>query len=57
LIFEAGDTKSKGFRQMILRLKYYRFCLRVITYLLPFLAFELGWETWTHIWNSLGRLT
>ncbi|HXO04708.1 MAG TPA: exopolysaccharide biosynthesis polyprenyl glycosylphosphotransferase [Candidatus Sulfotelmatobacter sp.] len=42
---------------MILRLKYYRFCLRVITYLLPFLAFELGWETWTHIWNSLGRLT
>ena len=27
---------------MILRLKYYRFCLRVVTYLLPFLAFECG---------------
>jgi len=41
---------------MILRLKYYRFCLRVVTYLLPFLAFELGWRVWTNAWKSLERL-
>ena len=40
---------------MILRLKYYRFCLRVVTYLLPFLAFELGWHIWTHVWKGLER--
>jgi Undecaprenyl-phosphate glucose phosphotransferase len=40
---------------MILRLKYYRFCLRVVTYLLPFLAFELGFQIWTHVWGDLER--
>ncbi len=41
---------------MILRLKYYRFCLRAVTYLLPLLAFELGWRMWTNVWKSLERL-
>lgn len=41
---------------MILRLKYYRFCLRVVTYLLPFLAFELSWQIWTRVWKSLERV-
>jgi Undecaprenyl-phosphate glucose phosphotransferase len=40
---------------MILRLKYYRFCLRVVTYLLPFLAFEMGQQIWTHVWGGLDR--
>jgi Undecaprenyl-phosphate glucose phosphotransferase len=40
---------------MILRLKYYRFCLRVVTYLLPFLAFETGQQVWKHLWGGLDR--
>ena len=40
---------------MILRLKYYRFCLRVVTYVLPFLAFETGQQVWKHLWGGLNR--
>ena len=40
---------------MILLLKYYRFCLRLVAYLLPFLAFQLGWRLWTRTWSGLAR--
>jgi Undecaprenyl-phosphate glucose phosphotransferase len=40
---------------MILRLKYYRFCLRVATYLLPFLAFGTGQQIWFYVWEGLDR--
>ncbi|HUK22944.1 MAG TPA: exopolysaccharide biosynthesis polyprenyl glycosylphosphotransferase [Terriglobales bacterium] len=39
---------------MILRLRYYRFCLRLVAYLLPYLAFELGWRVWAFFWRSAG---
>jgi Undecaprenyl-phosphate glucose phosphotransferase len=31
---------------MLLRLKIYRLLLKFTTYLLPFLAFEIGWQVW-----------
>lgn len=31
---------------MFLRMKLYRFLLKVTTYLLPLLAFEIGWQIW-----------
>src|SRR5215472_15640226 len=31
---------------MLLRLKVYRFLLKLAAYLLPFPAFELGWRVW-----------
>src|SRR5260370_7962888 len=31
---------------MLLRLKMYRLLLKFTTYLLPFLAFEIGWQVW-----------
>jgi Undecaprenyl-phosphate glucose phosphotransferase len=42
---------------MILRLKYYRFCLRLVSYLLPLFAFELSWRLWVHTWREVGRPT
>jgi Undecaprenyl-phosphate glucose phosphotransferase len=40
---------------MLLRLKRYRFVLKVTTYLLPFLAFEIGWPLWAFCMESVGR--
>jgi Undecaprenyl-phosphate glucose phosphotransferase len=40
---------------VILLLKYYRFCLRLVAYLLPFLAFQLGWRLWVRTWSGLAR--
>ncbi len=40
---------------MLLRLKYYRFFLRIVTYALPLLAFELGLRIWTRTWSGLER--
>jgi len=40
---------------MILRLKLYRLSLKVATYLLPILAFYLGWCVWKLCCASLGR--
>ena len=40
---------------MILRLKLYRLSLKVATYLLPILAFYLGWCVWKLCCAALGR--
>ena len=40
---------------MILRLKLYRLSLKVATYLLPILAFYLGWSVWKACCAFLGR--
>ena len=40
---------------MILRLKLYSLSLKVATYLLPILAFYLGWCAWKLSWAFLGR--
>src|SRR3984893_5617910 len=40
---------------MLLRLKMYRLFLKVSTYLLPFLAWEIGWEIWALCVAPLGR--
>src|SRR6201984_1608625 len=40
---------------MILRLKLYRLSLKVATYLLPILAFYLGWSVWKLCCAFLGR--
>jgi Undecaprenyl-phosphate glucose phosphotransferase len=40
---------------MILRLKLYGLSLKVATYLLPILAFYLGWWVWDISWVILGR--
>jgi Undecaprenyl-phosphate glucose phosphotransferase len=40
---------------MLLRLKMYRASLKVTTYLLPFLAFELGWQIWSLCLMFIGR--
>ena len=40
---------------MILRLKLYRLSLKVYTYLLPILAFYLGWYAWKECCAFLGR--
>ena len=40
---------------MILRLKLYRLSLKVAIYLLPILAFYLGWCIWSLTWGVLGR--
>jgi len=40
---------------MILRLKLYSLSLKVATYLLPILAFYLGWCVWKLSWAFLGR--
>lgn len=40
---------------MILRLKLYRLSLKVATYLLPILAFYLGWCVWSLSCGFLGR--
>jgi Undecaprenyl-phosphate glucose phosphotransferase len=40
---------------MILRLKLYRLCLKIGTYLLPLLAFRLGWWLWVGTCAYLNR--
>ncbi len=40
---------------MLLRMKLYRLFLKATTYLLPFLAWELGWEMWVFSMRSLDR--
>jgi Undecaprenyl-phosphate glucose phosphotransferase len=40
---------------MLLRLKMYRLFLKVTIYLLPFLAFEIGWPVWAFFVEALGR--
>jgi Undecaprenyl-phosphate glucose phosphotransferase len=40
---------------MLLRLKTYRFLLKTTTYLLPFLAFEMGWRLWAISLAFIGR--
>ena len=40
---------------MLLRMKLYRLFLKATTYLLPFLAWELGWQMWVFSMRSLDR--
>src|SRR5712692_7074962 len=40
---------------MILRLKLYRLFLKIGTYLLPILAFKLGWWIWIVVCQTLNR--
>jgi Undecaprenyl-phosphate glucose phosphotransferase len=40
---------------MLFRLKIYRLLLRIATYLLPFLAFEVGWQLWVFCATLAGR--
>src|SRR5258705_1745394 len=40
---------------MILRLRLYRLFLKIATYLLPILAFYVGWWIWSFSWGFLGR--
>jgi Undecaprenyl-phosphate glucose phosphotransferase len=40
---------------MLLRLKLYRLLLKVTTYLLPFLAFEIGWQIWAFSLTFIDR--
>jgi len=40
---------------MLLRLKTYRLLLNFITYLLPFLAFEIGWQVWAYSLTFIDR--
>jgi Undecaprenyl-phosphate glucose phosphotransferase len=40
---------------MILRLRLYRLCLKIGTYLLPVLAFRLGWWLWVGACAYIGR--
>jgi Undecaprenyl-phosphate glucose phosphotransferase len=40
---------------MLLRLKLYQSLLKLSTYLLPFLAFEIGWEVWALCLGMIDR--
>jgi Undecaprenyl-phosphate glucose phosphotransferase len=40
---------------MILRLKFYRLCLKIVIYLLPILAFRLGWWLWAFLCMLVDR--
>src|ERR1700736_4208414 len=40
---------------MLLRLKIYRFFLTAATYLLPFLAWAIGWQIWVFCMRALDR--
>ena len=40
---------------MILRLKLFRLFLKIGTYLLPILAFQLGWWIWVGLCQTLNR--
>src|ERR1700724_2839970 len=40
---------------MLLRLKIYRFFLTAATYLLPFLAWAIGWQIWVFCMRFLDR--
>jgi Undecaprenyl-phosphate glucose phosphotransferase len=56
----SSETKPKqanqrGFTIMILQLNVYRLFLKIGTYLLPVLAFRLGWWFWTLICKLLER--
>src|SRR5438477_8012324 len=40
---------------MLLRLKMYRLLLKITTYFLPFLAFEIGWQFWAFFLTFVNR--
>ena len=40
---------------MLLRLKLYRFLLKVTIFLLPFLAFKIGWQIWAFCLTFINR--
>jgi Undecaprenyl-phosphate glucose phosphotransferase len=40
---------------MLFRLNIYRLALKIVVYLLPFVAFELAWPLWTFSMASVGR--
>jgi len=40
---------------MLLRLKLYRLLLKIAVYVLPFLAFQLGWRIWALCLASIER--
>jgi Undecaprenyl-phosphate glucose phosphotransferase len=40
---------------MLLRLKMYRLLLKITTYLLPFIAFQIGWQLWASFLESVNR--
>src|SRR5258707_5762821 len=40
---------------MLLRLKMYRLLLKVTIYILPFLAFEIGWPIWAFVVGFMDR--
>ena len=54
---EPGPRKGlqKGLKIMFLRLKLYRLYLKIGTYLLPILAFRLGWWFWMEICKYFDR--
>jgi Undecaprenyl-phosphate glucose phosphotransferase len=41
---------------MLFHLRIYRFLLLFVTYLLPYLAFELGWDIWFYVQTLTGRI-
>jgi Undecaprenyl-phosphate glucose phosphotransferase len=40
---------------MLRVLKMYRLCLTTVIYVLPFVAFEIGWRVWIYLLNMIGR--
>ena len=40
---------------MLLRLKMFRLLLKITIYLLPYLAFEIGWPVWAFFVKALGH--
>src|SRR5260370_21637059 len=40
---------------MLLRLKMYRLLLKVTIFLMPFLAFEIGWQIWAYSLTFINR--
>src|SRR5260370_3885628 len=40
---------------MLLRLKIYRFLLKVTIFLMPFFAFEIGWQIWAYSFMFINR--
>jgi Undecaprenyl-phosphate glucose phosphotransferase len=53
--FNPWDTHLEVFQNMLLRLKIYRFFLTAATYLMPFLAWEIGWQIWVFCMRVLDR--
>ena len=40
---------------MLFRLKVYRLALKIMVYILPFAAFEIGWRLWAFSMMLVGR--